>query len=52
VEAEAATLAALTADQDPVFRFKIDFVRRRVLPMLKKLAVPTDPGSILELEEK
>ena len=52
VESEAATLAELTADQDPVFRFKIDFVRRRVLPMLKKLAVPTDPGSILELEKK
>ena len=52
VESEAAALAALTLDQDPVFRFKIDFVRRRVLPALKKFAIPTDPNSILELEKK
>ena len=51
VESETATLAALTTDQDPIFRFKIDFVRRRVLPVLKKLAVPTDPAAIQELEE-
>src|SRR5262245_22239182 len=42
VEAEAAALAAATSDQSPVFRFKVDFVRRRVLPALKKIAVPTD----------
>src|SRR5215470_7080760 len=40
---EVEALAAATADQDPVFRFKIDFVRRRVLPNLKKLAPPADP---------
>src|SRR5262245_63353014 len=28
---EVDALAATTADQDPVFRFKVDFVRRRVL---------------------
>jgi len=42
VEAEAEALAAATANQDPVFRFKIDFVRRRVLPALKKIAPPSD----------
>ena len=52
VESEAATLAALTADQDPVFRFKVDFVRRRVLPMLNKLAVAKDATSVLDLEKK
>src|SRR5438552_7812696 len=35
---EAASLARATADQNPVFRFKVDFVRRRVLPAIKKIA--------------
>src|SRR5207244_1906648 len=35
IESEVEALAAATADQDPVFRFKVDFVRRRVLPSLK-----------------
>ena len=48
VESETAALAAATADQDPVFRFKIDFVRRRVLPELKKIVVSAD---IAELEQ-
>jgi NAD(P)H-flavin reductase/NADPH-dependent glutamate synthase beta subunit-like oxidoreductase len=39
-------LAAATADQNPVFRFKVDFVRRRVLPSLKKIAVPADPRDL------
>src|SRR5215467_14660155 len=39
---EAEALAAATADQSPVFRFKIDFVRRRVIPNLKKIALPAD----------
>jgi len=38
IETEAEALAFATADQDPIFRFKVDFVRRRVLPNLKKLA--------------
>src|SRR6516162_6281031 len=36
IEKAVDALAAATADQDPVFRFKVDFVRRRVLPNLKK----------------
>src|SRR5262249_22950996 len=43
VSAEVDALAAATADQDPVFRFKVDFVRRRVIPNLKKIAPPADP---------
>src|SRR5678815_573376 len=45
IESEAQALAEATADQSPVFRFKIDFVRRRVLPALKKLAIPQDEAS-------
>src|SRR6185295_1493303 len=51
VENETAALAAVTADQDPVFRFKIDFVRRRVLPVLKRITVPSDPEAHDELEK-
>jgi NADPH-dependent glutamate synthase beta subunit-like oxidoreductase/NAD(P)H-flavin reductase len=40
---EVDALAAATADQNPVFRFKIDFVRRRVIPNLKKTVLPADP---------
>ncbi len=32
---EAATVSAATRAQDDLFRFKIDFVRRRVLPLVK-----------------
>ncbi|MGE0592494.1 MAG: FAD-dependent oxidoreductase [Vicinamibacterales bacterium] len=35
VEEEAAALRAGTEGLDPLFRFKIDFVRKRVLPLLK-----------------
>ena len=35
IEADARALAAATAEQDVLFRFKADFVRRRVLPLLK-----------------
>ncbi len=35
VGAEAAALAAATRAYDVLFRFKIDFVRRRALPLLK-----------------
>jgi len=52
VEAEAAILAAATADQSPVFRFKIDFVRRRVLPALKKIAVPQDNAARQALDAR
>jgi NADPH-dependent glutamate synthase beta subunit-like oxidoreductase/NAD(P)H-flavin reductase len=43
---EVEALAAATADQNPVFRFKVDFVRRRVLPNLKKIAQPADAGQL------
>jgi hypothetical protein len=46
VESEAAALVAATAAQDPVFRFKIDFVRRRVLPAAKKTPKPADPAGL------
>src|SRR5947209_10559765 len=35
VDAPAAAVAAATRAQDDLFRFKVDFVRRRVLPLLK-----------------
>src|SRR5215210_3405883 len=35
VDAPAAALAQSTRDQDDLFRFKVDFVRRRALPLLK-----------------
>ena len=44
VDAPAATIAASTRTQDDLFRFKVDFVRRRVLPLLKNGAhVPATP---------
>jgi len=52
VEAEAETLATATSEQNPVFRFKIDFVRRRVLPALKKIPVPQDDASRHALDER
>ena len=50
VESESAALAAATADQDPIFRFKTEFVRRRVLPHLKTIVVPMEPSAVAELE--
>jgi NADPH-dependent glutamate synthase beta subunit-like oxidoreductase/NAD(P)H-flavin reductase len=52
VEAEVGALAAETSDQTPVFRFKVDFVRRRVLPALKKISIPMDAGSREALEAR
>src|SRR5262245_36580352 len=46
---EVEELADKTADQNPVFRFKIDFIRRRVIPSLKKIAPPANP-ELLEVE--
>ena len=42
IAAEVDALAAATADQNPIFRFKVDFIRRRVIPNLKKIPAPTD----------
>ena len=46
IEVEAEALASTTVSQDPVFRFKIDFVRRRVLPALKKIQIPKDSAAL------
>src|SRR4051812_48846919 len=35
VDAPARAIAQATRDQDDLFRFKVDFVRRRALPLLK-----------------
>src|ERR1041384_2123666 len=35
VDTPASAIAASTRAQDDLFRFKVDFVRRRVLPLLK-----------------
>ena len=44
VEGDAGALSAATRAQDDLFRFKIDFVRRRALPLLKgKAPVGADP---------
>src|SRR3954447_8329744 len=43
VDTPAATIAAATRAQDDLFRFKVDFVRRRVLPLLKNAHVESAP---------
>ena len=35
IQPSVDTLTAITRDQDDLFRFKVDFVRRRVLPLVK-----------------
>jgi len=52
IEAESEVLARSTSDQSPVFRFKIDFVRRRVLPALKKISLPQDAVALNALEDR
>jgi NADPH-dependent glutamate synthase beta subunit-like oxidoreductase len=53
VEGAAAGIAASTASQDALFRFKVDFVRRRALPLLKAGAhvtsTPADDAVVREL---
>ncbi|MFI5179624.1 MAG: FAD-dependent oxidoreductase, partial [Vicinamibacterales bacterium] len=50
VDAPAARVAASTRAQDDLFRFKIDFVRRRALPLLKNgahvAATPADDAIV------
>jgi NADPH-dependent glutamate synthase beta subunit-like oxidoreductase/NAD(P)H-flavin reductase len=41
VEPRADALTAATRDQDDLFRFKVDFVRRRALPLVKGGAHPS-----------
>jgi NADPH-dependent glutamate synthase beta subunit-like oxidoreductase/NAD(P)H-flavin reductase len=46
IEDEVDKLAAATELQDPIFRFKVNFVRRRVLPELKSIDVAADHDEI------
>jgi NADPH-dependent glutamate synthase beta subunit-like oxidoreductase/NAD(P)H-flavin reductase len=51
IDAEVRGLAAATAEQDALFRFKADFVRRRVLPLLKggqPVTVTDEQGALVE----
>ncbi len=47
VGAEADALVAATRAYDVLFRFKIDFVRRRALPLLKHPSAAAAPGAPL-----
>src|SRR5258708_13904544 len=49
VDAPASAIAAATRAQDDLFRFKVDFVRRRALPLLKNgaHAAPTPQDDAL-----
>jgi len=52
VGADAGAMAAATVAQDPLFRFKVEFVRRRVLPMVKTAgAADTVPAENALLDE-
>ena len=50
VDAPASAIAAATRAQDDLFRFKVDFVRRRALPLLKSgahvAATPEDDAIV------
>ena len=48
VGAEAESLVAATEAYDVLFRFKIDFVRRRALPLLKHPSAAAAPGAPLK----
>ena len=51
IDDEVRGLAAATAEQDVLFRFKADFVRRRVLPLLKggqPVAVTDEERTLVE----
>ncbi len=53
VDAPASAIAASTRGQDDLFRFKVDFVRRRVMPLLKNgtrfAATPEDDAMVEEM---
>jgi len=53
IQPRVDTLSAITRDQDDLFRFKVDFVRRRVLPLLKATAhvvsTPEDEAATVTL---
>jgi NADPH-dependent glutamate synthase beta subunit-like oxidoreductase/NAD(P)H-flavin reductase len=53
VDTPASAISASTRAQDDLFRFKVDFVRRRVLPLLKHdvhvEATPEDDAAVEEM---
>src|SRR5688500_6756402 len=53
VQPAVQTLATITRDQDDLFRFKVDFVRRKALPLLKGgvhvAATPEDDALVARL---
>ena len=53
VDTPASAIAASTRAQDDLFRFKVDFVRRRALPLLKNgahvAAAPEDDAMVEEM---
>jgi NADPH-dependent glutamate synthase beta subunit-like oxidoreductase/NAD(P)H-flavin reductase len=53
VEAAAGAISAATRAEDDLFRFKVDFVRRRALPLLKGgahvVSTPADDALVREL---
>jgi NAD(P)H-flavin reductase/NADPH-dependent glutamate synthase beta subunit-like oxidoreductase len=53
VDAPAGAIAQSTRDQDDLFRFKVDFVRRRALPLLKGdahvTATPEDEAVVQQM---
>ncbi len=53
VGADAAVIDEATRDQDDLFRFKVDFVRRRALPLLKGgahvVSTPEDHAAVDDL---
>jgi NADPH-dependent glutamate synthase beta subunit-like oxidoreductase/NAD(P)H-flavin reductase len=55
IDAPAATIAESTRAQDDLFRFKVDFVRRRALPLLKNgphvVSTPEDEAIVDALIE-
>jgi NADPH-dependent glutamate synthase beta subunit-like oxidoreductase/NAD(P)H-flavin reductase len=51
IDRPAADIAEATAAQDDLFRFKVDFVRRRVLPLVKAgKRLPPDPSVDAEVD--
>ncbi len=50
VDRAAAAVRDATAEQDDIFRFKVDFVRRRVLPAIKTGTPPAGPADEAAVE--
>jgi NADPH-dependent glutamate synthase beta subunit-like oxidoreductase/NAD(P)H-flavin reductase len=50
-DVDQTALSDATRRQDDLFRFKVDFVRRRALPLLKSGPVPTSPEDDAAVEQ-